>query len=529
MFIDYASPDTPTELNSDIAIIGAGPAGITLALELASSGKSIALLESGSTETDVETQSLNIGESTGVPYFPLNATRLRGLGGSTGHWSGWCGPLTEIDFVKRDWIPHSGWPIELKDLQQYYVSAQSYCKLGPYAYSPEQFIEEYNDFPEFALQNLKARLWHFSAPALHFGKEYKPVLELLPNVTVYTHANVTHLNLNETGQHIDSATLNTLSGKSGLIKAKQIIVAGGGIENPRLLLASNDVSRHGIGNDKDLVGRFFMEHTEAESAKIRGFNAAQMRQLKRVKTQAGDELGVAFCASAEKQKEFEFGNGAAFIAAPRLQRKSGWTAFIAFRDALLTAKAPKNALENLNRLMVDFDTVAGVFALRLRGSGTNAQIVDNGSIDVIAMAEQIPIPESRVTLSDNKDQFGKPQAKLHWQLAELDKRTIRYTMQLIASEISRLDIGRVQLSEWLQDDSDNTWSPRLRGGHHHMGTTRMADDPGAGVVDKNCKVHGVNNLYIAGSSVFPTGGYVNPTLTIVALSVRLADHLKKAQ
>jgi len=211
--------------------------------------------------------------------------------------------------------------------------------------------------------------------------------------------------------------------------------------------------------------------------------------------------------------------------APPLGKNNGWTALMAYRDALLKAKLPKNAASNLSQLFVDFDTVVGVFALRLQGKSTKTKILEKGSVDIKSTAEQIPNPASRVTLSDEKDIFGNPQARLHWQVTDLDKRTIRSTMELIATEMSRLDIGRVKIEEWLREGSGSSWPTKLRGGNHHMGTTRMANEPTAGVVDKNGKVHGIDNLYIAGSSVFPTGGYVNPTLTIVALSIRMAEHL----
>ena len=434
--------------------------------------------------------------------------------------------MNELDFTERGWIPHSGWPITFSELSEHYDKAQEYCQLGRNAYLAQDWISDFTELPDFETDNLLPRVWQFSSPPLHFGQAYQQALEKLPTVAIYTHANVTNLNLDSSGREIVSVDIATLNGKNGTLKAGQFVLACGGIENPRLLLASNDVSEKGIGNDNDLVGRFFMEHIEVESATITGFDGNQMRQLKRVRSQSGVEVGVAFCTPESKQKELEIGNGGAFIAAPpRISKSNGWTAFLAYRDALLKARLPKNALDNLSQLLVDFDTMAGVFALRLQGKETSA-ILDKGSINIISIAEQVPNPASRVTLSGKKDLLGNPQANLNWQVTDLDKHTVQSTMELIATEMSRLDIGRVKIEEWLQAGSGSEWSPRLRGGHHHMGTTRMADSPTEGVVDKNCKVHGIDNLFIAGSSVFPTGGYVNPTLTIVALSIRMAEHLK---
>lgn len=527
MIVDYQDQSARTDITADICIIGAGPAGITLALELASSGKNIIVLEGGGAEPETTSQSLYAGESTGQKYFPLNATRLRALGGSTGHWSGWCGPLNEMDFQRRDWIPHSGWPITLDDVNPYYEAAQRYCSLSSKGFRAQDWADEYDEFPAFNENNLLARFWQFSSPPLNFGKAYFNDLEKLENVTVYTHANATNLNLNEQGDTLSTASISSFSGKAGVVTARIFILACGGIENPRLLLASNNVNPSGVGNDMDLVGRFFMDHVEVESAKISQFDADQMVKLKRLTTQNSHEIGIAFCASETKQKSMRIGNGAAFIAAPSLSTSNGWTSFISMRDQLLARNFSSDIIKNIGRIIVDFDTAAAVLALRLKGKTTATRIVSKGSIDLISICEQVPNRDSRVMLSEQKDPFGNPQASLHWQLDALDKNTIKHTMQLIAVEMSRLDLGRVKILDWLGDPASNNWPKGVRGGHHHMGTTRMSESPDTGVVDKDCKVHQIDNLYIAGSSIFSTGGYVNPTLSIVAFSVRLAEHLKQ--
>ena len=139
--------------------------------------------------------------------------------------------------------------------------------------------------------------------------------------------------------------------------------------------------------------------------------------------------------------------------------------------------------------------------------------------------EQCPNPDSRVKLIGEQDALGLNRIALDWQLTDLDKRSLRRSQELIGAEFGRLGVGRFKLDDWLLAD-DNSWPEDLHGGHHHMGTCRMSDDPKRGVVDRDCRVHGFDNLYVAGSAVYPTTGYVNPTLTVVALALRLADHLK---
>ena len=136
--------------------------------------------------------------------------------------------------------------------------------------------------------------------------------------------------------------------------------------------------------------------------------------------------------------------------------------------------------------------------------------------------EQAPNPASRVRLIEQRDALGMPRVQLEWRLSGLDKRSIRRAHELLARELGRAGLGRLQL---MLSEDEHRWPPELGGGRHHMGTTRMHRDPARGVVDPDCRVHGVGNLYVAGSSVFPTVGAANPTLTIVALALRLADHL----
>jgi choline dehydrogenase-like flavoprotein len=130
-----------------------------------------------------------------------------------------------------------------------------------------------------------------------------------------------------------------------------------------------------------------------------------------------------------------------------------------------------------------------------------------------------------VLLDGERDALGMPRIRLDWRLTDLDRRSLLRTHEALAKEFGRTGLGRIQIEAWLQDDKAG-WSDELSGGYHPMGTTRMADDPRRGVVDRHCRVHGLTNLYVAGSSVFPTGGSANPTLTIVALALRLAEHLK---
>jgi choline dehydrogenase-like flavoprotein len=529
MIIDYLLPDAPANIESDVCIVGGGPAGITLALELAKLGRDVALIEGGGTTPSIEGQALYEGDIVGQKYYPLNVARLRALGGTTGHWGGYCGVFSEMDFEKRHWIPYSGWPIKKPDLDSYYEQAQKYFELGPYEYGTEYWSEKYSDFPDVDTNNLVPRFLQHDTSPIRFGTAYLSDLDAIKQIRVFINANATRLCLNEAGKQIVQVDLQNFLGKRGAIKANIYIIACGGIENARLLLASNNINQSGVGNDKGLVGRFFMEHIEFPCARVFDFDSRQIIDLSRIKVGSDLDLIALFSPSPAKQQKLKIGHGSGMFAPPNVSApliKDGWKSFGAFWRALKERQLQEDAAGDLQLWIKDFDTFAGALALRLRGLPVRGAVTaETGVFGINIMSEQVPNPTSRVLLSEKRDAFGYPLADLDWQLTAIDRRTVRQTMILMGAEVNRLGIGRFQLNEWLREENDFGWPPDFRGAFHHMGTTRMAETDTDGVVDKNCKVYGVANLYIAGSSVFATSSYVNPTLTIVALAIRLATHV----
>jgi choline dehydrogenase-like flavoprotein len=529
MIIDYLLPDVPANIESDVCIVGGGPAGITLALELAKLGRDVVLIEGGGKTPSVEGQALYKGDIVGQKYYPLNVARLRALGGSTGHWGGYCGVFSEMDFEKRDWIPYSGWPITKSDIDDYYNQAQKYFELGPYEYGAEYWSEKYTDFPDVDVDNVVPRFLQHDTSPIRFGTAYLNDLDSNQNIRVFINANATRLCLDETGKQILHIDLENLAGKRGMVKASTYVIACGGIENARLLLSSNNVNRSGVGNDRGLVGRFFMEHIEFPCARVFDFDPTQILDLRRINVGSELDLIALFCPSPDKQESLQIAHGSSYFTSPAVsvpKSKDGWKSFVAFWNAFKQRQLQEDAASDFRLLIEDFDTFAGVLALRLRGVPVRgADMAKTGMFGINVMSEQVPNPMSRVLLSDRLDAFGYPLAKLDWQLTAIDRRTVRQTMILMGAEVNRLGIGRFQLNEWLREENNSGWPPDFRGAFHHMGTTRMAETDTDGVVDKNCKVYGVANLYVAGSSIFATSSYVNPTLTIVALAIRLANHL----
>src|SRR3989442_12313117 len=246
MFLDVRHIAGGTELGCDLCIVGAGAAGITIARELADSKLSVLLLESGGLQLDSHTQDLYSGENSGRPY-PIRDSRLRYFGGATNHWWGWCRPLDQIDFEEREGLRHSGWPLSRAELDPYYARAQRICQLGPFRYDTAFWAETIGIKPFSLGGRVDSAILQFSPPT-RFGEVYRNDLRRSTNVRVLLNANLVGLELAPGSAVVRRARVATLAGKRFAIRVRQLVLAAGAIENARLLLASNDVQRAGIGN-----------------------------------------------------------------------------------------------------------------------------------------------------------------------------------------------------------------------------------------------------------------------------------------
>jgi len=524
MFVDLRSHDLGVTIDADIAIVGAGAAGISLAQTFLGTRTRVCLIESGDVAHSREVQELAAGENAGQPYFTLDTCRFRRFGGSLNGWPAALrhagtviAPMTPIDFSVRPWVPESGWPIQVETLEPYYAHAQSMFRTGPWNYAPEAY-EGDRHFQPFDPDLLVTTIWQ-SISDFNWGEHWGASFRCAPNITVLTNATVLDILTDGTAQVAQGVRVATLVGDAATVRARLVVLAAGGIENARLLLLSNDRMKAGLGNHHDVVGRYFMEHPHTFTASLAFYGDRHWLSAYKDFQVNGSGLRAGIATSEAAQRKLSILNHSAIVVdrflAAGYRESGGYLAAKELIMQLVTRRLNRSSFAHLATMFRDLPTVMrGVKEHRAGRTGA-----------LYTRSEQSPNPDSRVTLSNQRDRFGLPRAKLSWRLSSLDKVTVRKSVQLIAQEFERLRLGRVTPDRWLVED-DHTWPEFVRGGYHHLGTTRMGSNPRTSVVNSDCRVHGLANLYVAGSSVFPTGSHVNPTLTITALALRLAQHLK---
>ncbi|MDJ1008237.1 MAG: GMC oxidoreductase [Paracoccaceae bacterium] len=511
------------ELRTDLCIIGAGAAGIALARAFLGTGTEVTLIAGGGKEIRRRTQALYAGRNVGRESFGLTKSRIRTFGGSTAGWAGQCRPLDGVDFEPRSGLPHTGWPIGPDDLAPFYPETAAICDLEDWRFDPP-------DTPglpanrEGGVEHVRYRHGH----RVNFLDTHGPDLEAAPNVEVLLDTHATEIVAE--GDGVTHVAAVTEERQRLRIRADRYVLATGGIENARLLLASRGGHPAGLGNDRDLVGRYFMDHpfffggvldlapgvTGAEIGALEGYEKAGIAQ--RV------HGGIAV---SERDRRNNASGGACVFFVGRAAHKSspaylseGGVALTRLIDIATGRESADGRLARHGPALARRAGEAGRSALeRVAGA-----LRPGRALAARFTLEALPKPESRVGLDPaRRDRFGRPLSRVDWRLTDIDRRGLLRLRNGLQRMFASGEVGQLRLHAAERRDG---WPVGMEGGKHHMGTTRMAEDARLGVVDPDCRMHGVENLYVAGSSVFPTGGYANPTFTIVALALRLAAHLK---
>jgi choline dehydrogenase-like flavoprotein len=466
----------------------------------------VCVLESGGLHSDETVNNLSKIDDVGRLSGQEALNRLRYFGGTTNHWGGHCNPLEPDDFKKQDWIAYSGWPYDYNELHPYYIRAHDVLGLGKFEYIPENIGSAlgFETFP-FDRQVLATTVSRYNP--VRFGIRYGDELDRAKNVKVILYSDVSEILMDDSAANsVVTVLVKSVAGNQFYINAKFFVIACGAIENARLLLMSNRQRPSGIGNHSDLVGRFFQEHLWYSSGYIVP-NTRNPNLSFYLREWPYGDIGVRAHLAVPSGKVREL----------RIPKFRAEIALESVSPTFRLARKIKDSVSAADVLALISDPVGLGALLRCKSAVLPTAYVLNNHV------EQTPNPDSRVTLSVKKDPLDRPQPQLKWQLSPLDQDGVIRAQRLIAHEVGRSGFGRMRIE---MEEGATDFLARAVGTGHHMGTTRMDDDPARGVTDGNAKVHYTNNLYVAGSSLFPRCGWSNPTLTIVATSIRLGDHLK---
>ncbi len=548
MLDDARHVEAGRELQADVCVVGTGAAGVTTALELERAGLDVLLLEAGGRRMDDDAHDASRGYvADDGGHDPLELIRQRRLGGTTTQWGGRCSPLDELDFARRSWVPHSGWPIGLDDILPYYRRAHHYLRLGEWAYLSREALPDSRPFlageSDAVLDD--SRVWRFSPP-VNFWREYGRRLRQSRMVRVLHHATVVELERSTSGG-VERARVATARNRQISVKARAYVLAVGGLESARLLLASNGESPAGIGNEHDLVGRFYVTHPVAEIGELltvdqrrvaagdfqRTTEGVYCRRMLKLKPEVQRELEVPSLAAAPTYPDpFDPGHGDALLSSYALvqnvmaRREVNWKS--AGVQRRYGAEIERGA--HLRNVARGAPRIAGYGAMWVRRRWLARRTLPafmvrpaGGRGRVRFDAEQTPEPANRVTLSRDRDRAGMPRLNVRHGVSTADREGIARSLRRMAEAINAAGAARLTIP----GEQEAFDALHLGDGTHQMGLTRMADSPSRGVVDPRCRVHGCESLYIASGAVFPTGGSVGPTLTVVALAIRVADDIAR--
>lgn len=552
MIIDAKNIESQANLTTDVCIVGSGAAGITLALELAQRNIDATVLTGGRERETSDERDLYRGVAEAAyPHEPLEENRRRVFGGTTVAWGGRCVPLEPIDFSSRSWIPNSGWAIPYTEVLPYFDRAMELCEAGSFAFNAAAVFGSdhaamINDFDDEYITTSNLERW---SPPTNFAKRYKAELRRAPRLRVVIGGHAVHAQLTADGNSVQHIVASAGSGHKFFVTARSYVLAAGGLENPRLLLNSNDVHTSGIGNAAGLVGRFYMSHLTGVVEKI---TMAEHRPMLRSSFEK-DETGVycrrRFALTPLAQATHRVGNAIATLHRPPISNAIHRdplfsAAFLAkhYRDvarhgrpgAVLAALRTSSDVQREHWKVIagtradSVGSIARIFHNRYLAKRRLPSVLAGPSAaehHILYQTEHAPSRDSRVVLATERDALGMRRITVRPALSEVDSETVVELHRLLAERFDKTGFGRMEFDEQRLRSHINDYSQHFNSQAHHLGTTRMSTGVSNGVVDMNCEVHNVRGLFVIGGSVFPTGGHANPTLTIVALTVRLASYL----
>ena len=513
----------------DVCIVGGGPTGIATALALNGRGLRILLVEGGSLRTTLAAQEILRAEQSGAPYWRLDNSRYAAIGGSANRWGGICRPLDAIDLEKKSWVALSGWPLTNDDLIDVTARSAEFLGIGGADFGSPS-AEDPWAVPTTTDSEFEG-LHYGASPYLEFGERFIAKLAAASDVTVVTDLHVTELVTSPSEDLVTSVKLSTTTGRNFTVRAGVTVLAAGTVENARLLLMSRGSRAAGLGNEHDVVGRYFMEHFHAEMGHLVCTPASQNWTSYDVSNPARPQLRSAIMPSAATQRENELLTATIAVGPPDYQPSPPYNSklsgvFIRGERAYLALEARGGLGGKVAHAGVQGARLAWrrVSSAQLRRRLKKLNLAPEGDgfgiKSLYVRSEQVPLASNRVTLASTNDVLGRPMVHLNWEVDDYSARNAEVVMRRFAAYSQRNGLGRV-----VGPHSD--WRSLIVGGPHQLGTTRMSASPRQGVVDKHGQVHSIPNLFVAGASTFATGGHANPTVSAVALSLRTAEEVFK--
>jgi choline dehydrogenase-like flavoprotein len=533
-----------TSVHCDVCVVGSGPAGITTARELALAGVNVLLIEAGGEKQRPEQVDLYRGISKSTNHGPLHLYRQRRLGGTSLVWGGRSAPYEAIDLENRSYVPHSGWPISQNDLKTAYFKAHEYLDLGAFSYSAAQSFPPSAQLPATCCPGVVLdNIWRFSLPT-NFWSKYESVFSSRQNADVIVNGSCTEIVTNPKGDKVDYVLVKSSSDHQFTVRAKIYVLAMGGLEVTRLLLSSTSVHKSGIGNAQDLLGRFYVSHLTGNAGTIQfcggyaeyfwNYVASDGVYCKRLMRLSDDEQrrnGLLNLAVTATHMEFhDPSHGSGILSSVYLAKR--------YLVGRIPPEFSRELSDSKYHYLLKHATnvlFSPLEMLRFANTWTRRRLLASRKLPSVELrnnkgfytlhfdAEQSPNFDSRVTLGDERDAFGMPRLVVDWRMNREDADSVARSLELLARGLESAGVAKLNVKPDLASEA----YARNGVGSHHIGATRMGSSPATGVVDSECRVFGIPNLYLASSSVFPTSSYVNPTMQIVAIAIRIAAHITK--
>jgi len=530
MLSDLEEFDDDVTCQGDVCVVGGGAVGLVVAVQLSRMGKRVILLEGGGVGLEERSQALHRTITAGHPSEREDFGRYRVLGGTTTFWAGQVIPVDQIVFEDRAWVTDAKWPFTIAELDPYHRKAYELIGLENVELDDSKIWRKIGVNPDLG-PNLGVVLTRW-APSRNFARLFKKEIDGTGNFRAFVHANVTGFSLDETGRKISGIKARSFNGKQITVNAKSVVLACGTIEIARLLLQPSGDDGPYPWQSNPWIGQGFIDHIDSIAGTVEIWNKSAFHKLfDSIMVNKFKYSPRIHLNADEQRKQRTIDIAANFnFESITLQHLENIKMFL---WSIAAMQRPREAVEGVKpdkiwRLPIHVMAVMKIaFPIAFR------YLMDHrlykpvgGTVYLRLTSEQIPNPASCIRLVDEKDELGMRRVEVDWKFDGREIRTFAIFSRLIRDTLRERGIGEITLDPDLENESQ-AYFEKVVDGNHHMSTARIGNTADEGVVDSDLRVHGTENLYVAGAAVFPASGFANCTFTALALGLRLCDHLER--